>query len=91
MPQRRQDDEVIGAIPPPGSGDSVDMRSASLISELSTSMTMTESIGEMGSPCLRPRACAIRRPGLPLTRTLVLAVESKMDTQFVQRLEKPIC
>lgn len=42
-------------------------------------------------PCLSPRACVILSPGLPLRSTLVLAVDSKMDIQLLQRLRNPMC
>lgn len=54
-------------------------------------MTITKNIGEMGSPCLSPLACVILLPGLPLSKTLVLTVDSKMEIQFVHRRGKPMC
>lgn len=54
-------------------------------------MTITQSISETGSPCLRPRTCMILRPGLPFRRTLVLAVERRIEIQFAHLRGKPIC
>lgn len=54
-------------------------------------MMMMNYIGEIESPCLRPRAWAMRCPGWPLKRTLVLAVDRRMEIQFVHLLEKLIC
>ena len=59
--------------------------------ELRTCITKMKSIGEMGSPCRSPLSCAIRRPGLPLMRALVLAVDNKIVIQLVHQREKPMC
>jgi hypothetical protein len=53
-------------------------------------MTNTKSIGDNGSPCLSPRPWQILRPGEPLRRTLVLAVERIVEIQLVQFLRQPI-
>jgi len=65
-------------------------RSASTIKELRTSITMTMSIGDKGSPYHRPRAWERRRPSRPLTSTLVLAEDSKMAIKSVQHCGKPM-
>lgn len=75
----------------PGNGVKMARLSAYLTREFKTSMTMMNSIGDMRSPWRRPRACTIRRPGLPLTRTFVLTVHSTIEIQFIHRLEKPTC
>lgn len=63
----------------------------SLIKEFSTSMTRTKSIGGKGSPWRSPRPWIMQRPGLPFSSTRVLAVESSMEIQPLQRREKPMC
>ena len=57
---------------------------------LSTSMTRTNSIGDRGSPCRRPRAWQILLPGLPFRRIFVLAVDSKADSQSRHRRLNPM-
>ena len=75
----------------PGNGVNATRRSASWISELRASMTITNSIGEMGSLCLNPRACIILLPCLPFRSTLVLAVDRRIKVQFVHRRGKRMC
>ena len=75
----------------PGRGERAPRRSASLVKELSASITITKSMGEIGSPCRSPLAWAIRLPVLPFTSIFVLAVESNKEIQLVQCLEKPMC
>jgi hypothetical protein len=72
-----------------GSGWRTPRASAAEIMQFKTSMAMTKSMGDSGSPCLRPRACHIFLPGLPFMSTLVDALDSKIVIHSVQRAGKP--
>ena len=65
--------------------------SAALNIALSASMAITNKSGESGSPCLKPLAWQILRPGMPLRIIRVLAVERSKEIQLIQRREKPMC
>jgi hypothetical protein len=53
-------------------------------------MTNTKSIGDNESHYLSPRPWQILRPGEPLRRAFVLAVERIVEIQLVQFLGQPI-
>lgn len=82
--------EALCAMARPGTCVNAWRQSASLMREFNDSITMTKSIGDRGSPCLSPRAWAIRRPSRPLSSTFVLAVESSMAIQSFHRLGNPM-
>lgn len=63
---------------------------ALLITLVKTSMAMTNSNGEIGSPCLKPCACMKLLPGTPLTITLVLAVLSRAATHPIHFMPNPL-
>jgi hypothetical protein len=48
-------------------------------------------MGESRSPCRRPRAWQILFPSVPLSKTFVLAIDSKADTQSCHACVKPMC
>ena len=72
-------------------GSITPLASAVLISILSASIASTNRSGEKGSPCRRPLAWQIRRPGEPLRMIFVLAVERISEIQFSHLLENTIC
>jgi len=75
----------------PGKGISILCRSAFRIMEFSAFMVIMNNTGEIGSPYRSPLACTIVLPGLPLSSTLVLAVDSNIEIQLDQRRGKPMC
>lgn len=52
---------------------------------------MTNSIGDKGSPWRSPRAWQIRLPGLPFNRMRVLAVDRRIEIQFLHLELNPKC
>jgi hypothetical protein len=52
------------------------------------SIARMKSMGEMGSPCLRPRSCLIGRPGIPFKWILEEEVKARL-IQFLHLASKP--
>jgi len=56
---------------------------------LSMSMTKMKSMGDSGSPCLRPLLCLISGPGCPLTRIQVDDDPNRLRTRILQLTPNP--
>jgi hypothetical protein len=83
--------EVQYSIRSDGKGCSSPQALAQRIRPLRDSITNRKIMGGTGSPYHRPLPWHILSPSTPLSNTLVLAVESRCDTQFIHRAGKPTC